>query len=158
MIEPHRKLIMLNKTNIQFTPLYTKNYPQTFTAYEKTFVMLKPDSFQRNVDGIIMDKINSTGLKVLKQWEGIAPRQKLEENYSRHKEKPFFTTWIDFLSSGKIKAMIIGGEDAISAVSALKKSVREEFAPGQKRYNLMHSSDDTKSAQKECKNFFDIDI
>ena len=73
---------MINKTNIQFTPLYTKNYPQTFTAYEKTFVMLKPDSFQRNVDGIIMKKINSKGLKVLNEWEGIAPRKKLEGNYS----------------------------------------------------------------------------
>ncbi len=149
---------MINKTNIQFTPLYTKNYPQTFTAYEKTFVMLKPDSFQRNVDGIIMKKINSKGLKVLNEWEGIAPRKKLEGNYSQYKDKPFFTKWIDFLSSGKIKAMIIGGEDAVSAVSALKKQVREELAPGQKRFNLMHSSDDVESAKRECMNFFDTEI
>ena len=158
MIKPHRKLIMINKTNIHFTPLYTKNYPQTFTAYEKTFVMLKPDSFHRNIDGIIMKKIDSAGMKVLSQWEGIAPREKLERNYIQYKDKPFFSKWIDCLSSGKIRAMVIGGDDAISAVSGIKKSVREQYAPGQKRFNLMHSSDDVESAQKECKNFFDVEI
>ena len=54
--------------------------------------------------------------------------------------------------------MIIGGEDAVSAVSALKKQVREELAPGQKRFNLMHSSDDVESAKRECMNFFDTEI
>ena len=156
MIKPHRKLIMINKTNIHFTPHY--NYPQSFTAYEKTFVMLKPDSFQRNVSDTIMKRIDSKGLKVLTQWEGIAPRAKLEGNYSQYKEKPFFKDWINFLVSGKVKAMIIGCEDAISAVSSLKKEIRQEFAPGEKRFNLLHASDDLPSAKKECKNFFNVEI
>lgn len=142
---------------ITFSKNFNNRYTPSFQAYEKTFVMLKPDSFNRKLDEIIMKRIAEKKLDVLKQWEGVAPRKKLEGNYIRHKDKPFFSEWIDFLQSGKIRALLIGGEDAIEAANALKKSVRQDLAPGQKRFNLIHSSDDTASAEREIHNFFDTD-
>lgn len=142
---------------ITFSPNFNNRYSPSFQAYEKTFVMLKPDSFNRKLDSIIMKRIADKKLDILKQWEGIAPRKKLEENYIQHKDKPFFPAWIDFLQSGKIRALLVGGEDAIEAANALKKSVRQELAPGEKRFNLIHSSDDTTSAEREIHNFFDIE-
>ena len=143
---------------ITFSKNFNNRYTPSFQAYEKTFVMLKPDSFNRKLDEIIMKRIAEKKLDVLKQWEGVAPRKKLEGNYIRHKDKSFFSEWIDFLQSGKIRALLIGGEDAIEAANALKKSVRQDLAPGQKRFNLIHSSDDTASAEREIHNFFDTDV
>lgn len=142
---------------ITLSPNFNNRYTPSFQAYQKTFVMLKPDSFERHLDGVIMNRIADSHLQVLKQWEGVAPRKKLEENYAAHKNKSFFHSWIDFLQSGKIRAMLVGGEDAIDVVNALKKSVRQELAPGEKRFNLIHSSDDAESANREIKNFFDTD-
>lgn len=142
---------------ITLTPNFNNRYTPSFQAYQKTFVMLKPDSFERRLDGVIMKKLADNNLQVLKQWEGIAPREKMEVNYVQHKNKPFFPAWIDFLISGKIRAMLVGGEDAIEVVNTLKKSVRQELAPGEKRFNLIHSSDDTASAEREIHNFFDKD-
>lgn len=148
---------MINKTNnIHFTPQY--KYNPSFMAYEKTFVMLKPDSFERKLDMVIINEIQKKGLKVLKSWEGMPAREKLEGNYEQYKNRSFFTDWIDFLQSGKIKAMIVGGEDAISEVNMLKFSLRDKYAQGERRINLLHASDDTDCAKKECKNFFDIEI
>lgn len=133
------------------------NYNPSFQAYEKTFMMLKPDSFKRNLDKTIMQKISENDLEIIQQWEGIAPRKKLEGNYSQYKNKSFFKEWIDFLQSGKIRALLVGGEDAISKINSLKKSIRNEFAPGERCFNLVHSSDDVNSAKKEITNFFDIE-
>lgn len=136
------------------TPISNHKSPY-FGAYEKTFVMLKPDSFQRGLDGKIMDGIHAAGLSVLKQWSGVPPRAKMEANYAAHKEKSFFQDWIDYLVSGKIKAMVLGGDDAILKSNNLKKAIRAEFAPGEKRFNLIHSSDDATSAEQEIAKFFD---
>ncbi len=133
-------------------------YRPSFQAYEKTFVMLKPDSFKRRLDREIMESLKSKHLDVLKQWEGIAPREKLEGNYVQHKNKSFFKEWIDFLQSGKIRALLVGGEDAIGEINSLKKSIRSSYAPGEKRFNLIHSSDDAECAKREIKNFFDVEI
>lgn len=134
------------------------SYTPSFQAYEKTFMMLKPDSFSRNLDQTIMKKLSDKKLNVLQEWEGIAPREKLEANYRQHKNKSFFAEWIDFLSSGKVRALLVGGEDAVSEINSLKKAIRDEFAPGEKRFNLVHSSDDTASAKREIANFFDIEV
>ena len=75
-----------------------------------------------------------------------------------NKPTPFVAPLLEALDIAKYFSVVIGGDDAISAVSGIKKSVREQYAPGQKRFNLMHSSDDVASAEKECKNFFDVEI
>lgn len=143
---------------MQITPIQYNNYNSklNFTAYERTFVMLKPDAMNRKLDSAIMQKINDSGLKVLKQWDGVPTREQMEGNYISHKNKSFFPEWIDFLISGKIRALIVGGEDAVSKASNLKKDIRSEFAPGEKRFNLIHSSDDVESAKREISNFFDV--
>lgn len=139
----------------QFKNTYT--YNPSFQAYEKTFMMLKPDSFERNLNKKIVETIEENGLTILKEWEGVAPKEKLEGNYAQYKEKSFFREWIDFLRSGKIKAMLVGGEDAVSKGLELKNKIRIDFDAVNKRRNLLHSSDDINSAEREIKNFFDVE-
>lgn len=140
----------------QFNNKYT--YSPSFQAYEKTFMMLKPDAFERKLNQTIVEKIEANGLTILKEWEGIAPREKLEGNYAQYKGKSFFKDWIDFLKSGKIKAMLVGGDDAVSKATELKNKLRVTFDANNKRRNLIHSSDDVEAAKREIKNFFDVEI
>ena len=137
---------------------YINNSP-SFSAHEKTFMMLKPDAYKRHLDKeILMELKEDKGLKITKEWEGIAPREKVEKNWESKRNKSFFNSWMDFMTSGKIKAMVVEGDNAISKVLNFKKKIREKFAPNQKRENLVHSSDDAKSANNEIKNFFDMNI
>lgn len=134
------------------------NYP-TFQAYEKTFVIIKPDAVRRNIEEVILDKIKNSGLEILDEWSGIAPRRMVEGNYIQYKEKPFFKEWIDFMTSGRLRAIVLGGDDAISRASKIKQEVRREYASSsEKRLNLIHSSDDIESARKEIANYLDTKI
>ena len=132
----------------------TKYYYPTFQAYEKTFVMVKPDAFERNLDDTIMNQLVKTDLKISHQWEGIPNIEKVEKLYSQYKQKNFFKEWMDYLANGKIRVMIIEGEDAVNEVLNVKKQVRAEYAPNEKRYNLMHSSDTVDDAKREGGIFF----
>lgn len=135
------------------------NNSLVFAAHEKTFMMLKPDAYKRHLDKTILNALTKDkDLKITKEWEGIAPREKVEKNWEDKKEKSFFKSWMDFMTSGKIKAMIVEGDNAISKVLAFKRRIRTEFAPNEKRENLVHSSDDLQSANKEIHNFFDTKI
>jgi len=142
---------------MQITPIRNQKDFTTFSAYEKTFVMIKPDSFQRGLDGKIMSGIESAGLSVIKQWSGVPQRAKMEANYSAHKEKPFFAEWMNYLVSGKIKVMILGGDNAVEKAHNLRNELRAKYAPGERRYNLMHASDDVNAAKQEIAKFFDYE-
>lgn len=143
---------------MNITPLKQDYYAPTFAAYQKTFVMIKPDAFERKLDNEIMSKINDSGMKVLQNWNGIPSKEKMEGNYIQYKQKSFFDAWLKYLTSGNIRAMVIGGEESISVINSLKKIIRQQYAPGEKRFNLIHSSDDVASAKREIENFFDIEV
>ena len=133
----------------------TKNYNPNFQAYEKTFVIIKPDAVRRDLESIILNKIKHSGLEVLDEWSGIAPRKMIEGNYIQYKDKPFFKDWIDFMVSGRLRAVILGGDEAISKANGIKKDIRGQYAPAEKRLNLIHCSDDIETAKKEIANFLD---
>ena len=79
----------------------------------------------------------------------------VEGNYIQYKEKPFFQEWIDFMMSGRLRAIVLGGDDTIEKAGTIKKQVRSEYAPNEKRLNLIHCSDDVEEARKEIANFLD---
>lgn len=137
---------------------YTPKQNISFKGYEKTFMMIKPDAFYRNLDKLIEKNITASGLKISESFEGIAPRSKMENNYINKKNKSFFKEWMDFLTSGKIKALVVEGDNAISRALNLKKEIRNQYAPNEKRFNLIHCSDDIPNAKREIKNFFDKEV
>lgn len=135
-----------------------QNYNPNFQAYEKTFVIIKPDAVKRNLEIEILNKIKNSGLEILEEWSGVAPRKMVEGTYIQYKEKPFFQEWVDFMMSGRLRAIVLGGDDAIDKASTIKKQVRSEYAPNEKRLNLIHCSDDIEEARKEIANFLDTKI
>ena len=136
--------------NSTTTPYYTP----TFSAKEKTFVIIKPDAFERHLDQKIMDILKQKEISITRTWEGFAPKEKFAEVYKQHANKSFFTDWISYLAHGKIRAMEVEGEDAINTVINIKRRIRSKYAPNEKRINLMHCSDDTQSAKRETRVFF----
>ena len=147
-IHPHTK----------FQQNQTDSKQVSFKAYEKTFMMIKPDAFERKLNTVIENNILASGLKISKTFEGIASKNKMRKNYIEKQHKSFFEDWIKFLTSGKIKALIVEGDDAISKTLNLKKEIRTKYAPNEKRYNLIHCSDDEVNAKREIKNFFNIEV
>lgn len=135
-----------------------QNYNPNFQAYEKTFVIIKPDAVKRNLEIEILNKIKNSGLEILEEWSGVAPRKMVEGTYIQYKEKPFFQEWVDFMMSGRLRAIVLGGDDAIDKASTIKKQVRSKYAPNEKRLNLIHCSDDIEEARKEIANFLDTKI
>lgn len=144
--------------NISNTPKeqnyrHNNNAP-SFQAKQKTFVMLKPDCFEKGFENVIVEILENNDFKIIKSWEGIAPREKLINNYIHHQNKHFFNDWMDFLQSGNVKAMEVEGEDAVVKVRELAMKIRKLFAPNQKRQNIIHTSDSQFAALRERANFF----
>jgi nucleoside-diphosphate kinase len=90
-------------------------------------------------------------------------KEKAQEFYSVHKDKPFFGELVSFISSGPVVACILEGNNAVATVRimiGLTKSF--EAAPGTIRGdyglgftdNIIHASDSSESFQKESKVIF----
>jgi nucleoside-diphosphate kinase len=93
------------------------------------------------------------GLKLI-----TAERSTVEEHYAEHRERPFFKSVVDYLTSGPIVAMAVQGENAVKAIRAMMGATNPiEAGPGTVRGdlaltiedNLTHSSSDPEAAERE---------
>lgn len=130
------------------------NQSINFGALQRTFVILKPDAFERNLAGYAEKRLGDLNFKVTKSWTGTADREKIEGHCIKKKGKDFFDDLVNFLTSGPIKVMVIEGEDAILRVRQFVENFRATYAPCERRKNLMHASDSVVEAEREIKNFF----
>ncbi|WP_409227959.1 nucleoside-diphosphate kinase [Gudongella sp. SC589] len=130
---------------------------------EKTFVMIKPDGVRRKLIGEILSRIEKKGL-LINRLEMLMPEiEMLEEHYKEHCEKGFYKDLIQFMTSGKVVAIQVGGKDSISIMRKLigetdpacasPGTVRGDFA-NSKTENLIHASDSEEAAKRELKLWF----
>ena len=90
-------------------------------------------------------------------------RDMAQQHYAEHEGKPFFGELVEFITSGPLVAMVLEGEQAVTAarqvigatnpIEAAPGSIRGDFAiaVGQ---NMVHGSDSPESAEREAKLFF----
>lgn len=130
---------------------------------EKTLILLKPDSIQRNLSGQIINKIEQTGYKIIGMKFMILTESKAKEHYKEHVSKPFFNDLVSFITSGPLIALAIEGPNCVSKMrSIMGKTNPSESDPGTIRgdygvslsMNLIHGSDSVDSASRELKIFF----
>ncbi len=130
---------------------------------EQTFVMIKPDGVQRNLVGEIVGRLEKKGLKLCALKMTQVSRDLAEEHYAEHREKPFFTELVDFITSGPAVAMIWQGQGAVQVVRRMMGSTNpQEAAAGTIRgdyalfmgNNVVHGSDSLESASREIALFF----
>ncbi len=84
--------------------------------YQKTLVLFKPDAIERHLIGRCLTYFEEAGLKIhaIKMVE--ASNEQVADHYAEHKEKDFFGSLVEFLKSGPIVALVVGGYQAIDKV------------------------------------------
>lgn len=130
---------------------------------EQTLLIIKPDAFQRKLTGTILSRFDNKGFLIKELKSYIFTKEKAEEFYSDHKNKPFFSELVSFISSSTVVVCILEGENAINIVRQMIGSTRSfEAQPGTIRgdyglgitNNIIHASDSYESFIKESKVIF----
>ena len=85
-------------------------------ASEQTLIVVKPDGFRRHLTGKILARFEEKGfhLRDLKLYNFT--KEKAQEFYSIHKDKPFFGELLSFIMSGTVVACILEGNNAVNTV------------------------------------------
>jgi nucleoside-diphosphate kinase len=132
-------------------------------AVEQTLIVVKPDGFNRQLTGKILARFEEKGLQIKKLKSYNFTEEKAKEFYSVHKEKPFFSELVSFISSGTVVACILEGNNAVNTVRIMIGSTKSfEAAPGTIRGdfglgftdNIIHASDSPESFNKESRVIF----
>ena len=130
---------------------------------ERTLVLVKPDGVQRLLVGRILTRFEERGLKIVGLKMVQVSRDLAERHYAIHRERPFFGSLVDFITSSPLVAFAVEGPNAIAVVRSMVGATRpNEAAPGTIRgdlainltENLVHGSDGPESAAREIALFF----
>ncbi len=129
----------------------------------KTFFMIKPDGVKRNLIGEIISRVEEKGFKITKIKMMTINQNLAEEHYGEHKDKPFFSDLVSFITSGPVVAMEVEGENVVAQIRNLMGATNPSDAtPGSIRgdlateldKNVVHGSDSDESAERELNLFF----
>jgi len=130
---------------------------------ERTLVMIKPDGVERNLIGKIISIFEEKGLRVVALKKLKLSKEQAKAFYIVHKDRPFYESLTDYISSGPVVAMVLEGENSIKKVreimgatnpqEAEEGTIRKLFGVNKEK-NTVHGSDSPESAEKEIKFFF----
>ena len=134
-------------------------------AIEKTLSIIKPDAVKRNLIGNIINKIEEQDLFPIEMKMLQLSEKESSKFYEIHKEKPFFTQLVDYMTSGKILVMVLEGDNAVNKYrdligstdpnKAKEGSIRKLYALNTTQ-NSVHASDSLENAKREIEFFFNI--
>jgi|TARA_B110000305_G_scaffold72665_1_gene81517 nucleoside-diphosphate kinase len=135
-------------------------------AIEHTLSIIKPDAVTKNVIGEIYSRFEKAGLKIIASKMQNLSKDKAGGFYAEHKERPFYSDLVDFMTSGPVVIQVLEGDDAIiihrdlmgatNPKEAESGTIRADFADSIDA-NAVHGSDSTASAQREIAYFFSDD-
>lgn len=132
-------------------------------AGKTTFTMIKPTAFKNNHAGAILKMINEAGfvikaIKLTRLSSGQAG-----SFYSVHKERPFYGSLVDYMTSGPIIAAVLEKENAVedyrkligstNPENAAEGTIRKLYATNLQQ-NAVHGSDSDENAEIEASFFF----
>jgi nucleoside-diphosphate kinase len=136
---------------------------ESFVSIERTFAIIKPDAVSRGQQGEILSRIHRAGFTIVAIKSMRLTKQEAGGFYAVHKERPFFGELTDFMSSGKIIAMVLESDGAILKWrDTMGATDPKKAAPGTIRCDLgtsignncTHGSDATDTAAFEIGYFF----
>ena len=130
---------------------------------ERTFAMIKPDAVAANNSGKIIDLIEQEGFTIVGMKKTRLNKEKAQEFYAVHKDRPFFGELVDFVTSGPVIIMALEKENAIKAwrdlmgatnpAQAAEGTMRKRFGANIGN-NAVHGSDAPETAEFELSLFF----
>ncbi len=130
---------------------------------ERTLSIVKPDGVQKNLIGEVIRRFENAGLRIMGLKMLRLTKDMAKGFYIVHKDKPFYDSLTDFMSSGPVVVMVVEGDNAISKVreimgatnpkNAAPGTIRHDFA-SDVEHNIVHGSDSPESARFEISYFF----
>jgi len=130
---------------------------------EKTFAIIKPDAVSKKNSGKIIDIIEDNSFNIVRMEKVTLTKDKAEEFYAVHKDKPFFGDVIEFMTSGPIIVIALEKENAVTdwrnlmgatdSKKAAEGTIRNQFGTDI-MLNATHGSDSAENAKKELSLFF----
>ena len=83
-------------------------------AIERTLSIIKPDGVQKGVIGKVIAHFEEKGLKPVAVRMQHLSKAEAEGFYAVHKERPFFKSLVEFMTSGPVVVMALEGEGAVA--------------------------------------------
>jgi nucleoside-diphosphate kinase len=132
-------------------------------ALERTFAIIKPDAVKNGHVGEILTIIEQNGFRILGLKKRTLGKAEAEAFYAVHKERPFFSGLVTFMTEGPVVMLALEREDAIAKwrevmgatnpANAAEGTIRKRFAENIER-NSAHGSDAPETAAVEIPFFF----
>ena len=120
-----------------------------------TFTMIKPEAVEAGNIGAILQRIETAGFRVMAMKKIHLSPQRAGEFYAVHKERPFYSELVEYMSGGPIVAAILEKENAVTdfrkligatnPADAEPGTIRAEFAENLSK-NAIHGSDSDENA------------
>ncbi len=133
---------------------------------ERTLIIIKPDAVQRGLTGEILRRFEQRGLRIVGMKFMAVSRALAEKHYEVHRERPFFASLVNYITSSPVVVIALEGTNAVEAArntigatnpsKAAAGTIRGDFALEIGR-NLVHGSDSVENGQIEIANFFSED-
>ncbi len=132
-------------------------------ALERTFGIIKPDAVAKGHVGEILTMIQENGFRVVGMKMRRITRPEAEAFYAVHRERPFFSGLVTFMTEGPVVILALERENAVvkwrelmgatNPANAAEGTIRKRFAENIER-NSVHGSDGPETAAQEIPFFF----
>ena len=116
----------------------------------RTFTIVKPDSVRKGNFGKIISRLEAEGFKVLGLKKVGLSRAQAEGFYAVHKERPFYNSLVEYMTSGPVFVAALERENAVAHLrkvmgatdpaKAEAGTIRKDFGESIEQ-NAIHGSD-----------------
>ncbi len=130
---------------------------------ERTLSIIKPDGVKKNLIGEVVKRFESNDIKIAAMKMIQLSKTQAQGFYAVHKERPFFGSLTEFMTSGPIVVMVLEGDDVIAKNRKLmgatnfeeaeEGTIRKDYATDIEK-NVVHGSDAPETAAFEIGYFF----
>ena len=130
---------------------------------ERTLSIIKPDGVKSGVIGEVVKRLEESHINIVAMKMIYMTKKQAEGFYAVHRERPFFGSLTDFMSSGPAVVMVLEGEGVITQYRKLmgatnfeeaeEGTIRKDFATDIEK-NVVHGSDAPETAAFEINYFF----
>lgn len=130
---------------------------------QRTLSIVKPDGVRKGVVGEVIRRFEAAGFRIAAMRMLRLTRAGAEGFYAVHRERPFFGSLTEFMSSGPIVVMVLEGDNVIASNRELmgatdpkkadKGTIRADLADSVEQ-NIVHGSDAPETADTEISYFF----
>jgi len=130
---------------------------------EKTLGIIKPDAVKKKLIGLIIKRIEEEGFEINELKMVHLNKEEAKGFYAVHKDKPFYESLTDFMSSGKIVLLVLERGNAVKKwrevmgvtdpALAETGTIRHQYGFSIER-NATHGSDSLETAEWEINYFF----